>query len=171
MSPDGKKKYTVKRIAVVTLLIVLFNPLSLWIYLLTTVSYVELRKAKPQLETKFQALRIPEECYLVEKKISGGGINNSPNMDVTYKCDSTAQQVYDKLAIVYKPTQENIRTGPYSLESRPIGNNFATSFSSGSSVNNYIFSLTPTQNTKSGIPDFAVPSTNPVYLEVAIFRN
>lgn len=168
--PKSKKAIIIVGVIVAVLL---FNPLSLYIYFLTIITILGNNSAKPELEKNYASLQIPNSCTFVEKKFVSGIIDSSPSIEATYKCEASGQAVYDSLAEVYKPTEEDVYdSSGSSVSFVPITDGFASAFGVPEP---YRFGLfTNEQATKiKNIPkksDMATPETQPVYLSVSVFQ-
>ena len=128
------------------------------------------RSAKPKLEAKAQLLRIPNECLLLNKEFKPGGIDSSPGLQATYRCSSSAQEIFSTLSSSYKLSGVNI-TGKYSSESLPEGDALFASISTSAEPSFFLFSLGTTEDSvkdNSLTLDPAIPTTKPAYLGVYV---
>lgn len=160
------------RLAIV-LAIIFLNPISLYIYTITIIEFKANQASKPQLEAKSQLFRIPNTCSLISKEFIRGWIDSSPGLKATYRCSSTAQEVFSSLSSSYTVSGENI-TGDRSGESLPEGNASFASTSTASKpgrLETFVFDLGTTEYSvkdNSLTIDSAIPTTKPVYLSVYI---
>lgn len=163
-----QQKKTSSKKLLIFLIVILLNPISLAFYFFTAIDYYTFKSAQPELEAKFQALQLPEECILLKKKGTGGGINSSPSLSATYKCSTAAQDVYNKLFNVYQFDSQVIKSGPGSYSMKDLDGKFATNFYTSGSK--YSFNLhTGAAIYEDGEIDGSIdPSTNSVYLSVFI---
>lgn len=170
MKQEQKNPKNTKKIILIILGVILLNPVSLLVYGYVALDYYQLHKAQPKLENTFESLNIPNDCSLLTKESSSGGIDASASTTVIYKCDIDAQNLFNELAATYKPTKTIVAAGDHSFGDQEITNNFASNFYVRVNGSTLIFTMNKTEsgskNNEKMIHNDTEPNTNPVYLSI-----